>query len=156
MKNKGKLLLVFPVIIALILAIGTLLPLRTQAMSARSQTVHVGKGTSTSHIHYVRPANYHVASVGQNLSYGGGPVMAGTAQVYAIFWEPTGSSVSANYNSLILRYFGDVGNTGLYANNRQYTDSTGAAPRNATWLARGSIHRRIRPLRCKIAIYRMR
>ena len=57
--------------------------------------------------------------------------MAGTAQVYAIFWEPTGSFVSANYNSLILRYFGDVGSTGLYANNTQYTDSTGAAPSKA-------------------------
>lgn len=67
-----------------------------------------------------------------NLAYGGGPVMAGTAQVYAIFWEPTGSTVSANYNSLILRYFGDVGSSGLYANNTQYTDATGAAPSNAT------------------------
>lgn len=132
MKNKGKLLLVFPVVIALILAVGTLFPLRTQAMTARSQTVHDGNGTPVSHIHYVRPANYNIASVGENLSYGGGPVMGGTAQVYAIFWEPTGSSVSANYNSLILRYFGDVGGTGLYANNTQYTDSTGAAPSNAT------------------------
>ncbi len=64
-----------------------------------------------------------------NLNYGGGPVMGGTTNVFAIFWEPTGS-VSANYNSLITRYFGDVGGQGLYNINSQYSDSTGAVPTN--------------------------
>ncbi|MBV9258282.1 MAG: hypothetical protein JO215_09710, partial [Ktedonobacteraceae bacterium] len=47
-------------------------------------------------------------------------------------------NVSANYNALIQRYFNDVGGSGLYANNTQYTDSSGAAPSNAvlagTWV----------------------
>jgi hypothetical protein len=73
-----------------------------------------------------QPKNFRYAA-GNNLNYGGGPVMGGTANVYAIFWEPTGN-VSANYNSLIERYFNDVNGTGLYNNNSQYTDSGGNAP----------------------------
>ena len=60
-----------------------------------------------------------------NVTYHGGPVMAGEMQVYAIFWEPAGSSVSPRYNHLLRRYFRDVGGSGLYANNRQYPDGTG-------------------------------
>src|SRR5437588_9524486 len=66
-----------------------------------------------------------------NLQYHGGPVMAGTANAYAIFWEPTGSYVSSTYNGLILRYFGDVGSSRLYHNNTQYTQSGGGFPSNA-------------------------
>ncbi|HZO75347.1 MAG TPA: hypothetical protein VFB60_24285 [Ktedonobacteraceae bacterium] len=66
---------------------------------------------------------------GNNLNYNGGPVMGGTTNVFAIFWEPTGN-VSANYQSLIQRYFGDVGGNGIYNNNSQYNDSTGAVPTN--------------------------
>lgn len=73
----------------------------------------------------VRP---HASS--NNLIYNGGQVEYGTTTVYAIFWEPTGS-VSANYNSLILRYFKDVGATGLYRNNTQYKDSSGRAASGA-------------------------
>ena len=59
-----------------------------------------------------------------NLSYHGGSVMTGTANTYAIFWEPTGN-VATNYNSLIQQYFGDVGGSGLYHINTQYTNSSG-------------------------------
>jgi hypothetical protein len=62
-----------------------------------------------------------------NLNYGGGPVMSGTTNVYAIFWEPTGN-VQSGYNSLIQRYFNDVNGTGLYKNNTQYKDSSGRYP----------------------------
>jgi hypothetical protein len=100
-------------------------------MTLHGQTVR--NNIPVARIHYLRPASYKLApNASDNLSYNGGSVMAGTAQVYAIFWEPTGSSVSANYNSLILRYFADVGKTGLYANNTQYTDTSGVAPGNAT------------------------
>lgn len=126
MKKNSTPFLVFP-IAAIMLAVTMLLPLRTHAMSDHG----VGKSVAITRIHYIRPTNYNVASAGGNLAYGGGPVMAGTAQVYAIFWEPSGSTVSPNYNSLILRYFGDVGSSGLYANNTQYTDTTGAAPSGA-------------------------
>ena len=61
--------------------------------------------------------------------------MAGTANVYAIFWEPTGSFVSPNYNSLILQYFGDVGKSSLYRNNTQYKDSKANFPSNSALAA---------------------
>ncbi|GCE23070.1 hypothetical protein [Dictyobacter kobayashii] len=66
---------------------------------------------------------------GNNLNYGGGPVMGGTTNVFAIFWEPTGN-VSSTYQGLIQRYFGDVNGSGLYNNNTQYTDSAGNVPSN--------------------------
>ncbi len=53
------------------------------------------------------------------------------ANAYAIFWEPTGSYVSPTYNSLIRRYFGDVGGSPLYHNNTQYTQTGGGFPNNA-------------------------
>lgn len=58
--------------------------------------------------------------------------MAGTTQVFAIFWEPTGTFVGSTYNDLLKRYFGDVGGSPLYHNNVQYTDKSGKAPQNAT------------------------
>ena len=67
-----------------------------------------------------------------NLSYHGGPVMTGTTNAYAIFWEPTGN-VATNYNSLIQRYFGDIGGSSLYHNNIQYTNSSGGYASNATF-----------------------
>ena len=70
-------------------------------------------------------------STGANVTYHGGPVMFGTTNVYAIFWEPPSSSVSANYNSLIKRYFGDVGGSPLYKINSQYPQTGGAFPSNA-------------------------
>lgn len=66
-----------------------------------------------------------------NLTYHGGPVMSGTMQVYAIFWEPTGSSVSPTYNSLITRYFGDAGSSPLCQNTAQYQDANGNRPSGA-------------------------
>ena len=78
----------------------------------------------------LRRHNNAVPFAGSNLTYNGGPVMGGTTNVFAIFWEPTGN-VSANYNSLIQRYFGDVGGSPLYNNNIQYTDSGGNFPSNA-------------------------
>jgi hypothetical protein len=61
-----------------------------------------------------------------NMTYNGGPVMEGVMNVYLIFWEPTGStSVSANYNSLITRYFNDAGNSTLYQMGQQYPDNLG-------------------------------
>ena len=66
-----------------------------------------------------------------NVTYHAGPVIAGEMQVYAIFWEPRGSFVSSKFNMLLKRYFRDVGGSGLYANNGQYTDSSGQAPTGA-------------------------
>ena len=81
------------------------------------------------------------ASASNNLVYNGGPVMAGTANVYAIFWEPT-NNVDSSYNSLIQRYFGDISGSGLYNNNTQYTDSSGqyasATQLAGSWVDNGS------------------
>jgi hypothetical protein len=71
------------------------------------------------------------AVTSSNVLYHGGPVMAGEMQVYTIFWEPRGSFVSPKFNMLLKRYFRDVGGSGLYANNKQYTDSAGQAPTGA-------------------------
>lgn len=65
-----------------------------------------------------------------NLSYRGGPVITGTANIYAIFWEPS-NNVAANYNTLILQYFNDVGSSPLYQIASQYTQSGGGFPSNA-------------------------
>ena len=59
------------------------------------------------------------------------PRDGGEMQVYVIFWEPRGSFVSSKFNMLIRRYFRDVGDSGLYANNAQYPDSSGQAPAGA-------------------------
>jgi hypothetical protein len=66
-----------------------------------------------------------------NVIYHGGPVMAGNMKAYAIFWEPIGSLVSSAYDELLERYFRDVGDSGLYANNQQYTQMDGRAPMHA-------------------------
>jgi hypothetical protein len=66
-----------------------------------------------------------------NLIYHGGPVVANIMRVYAIFWEPDRTFVGPGYNSLLMRYFSDIGDSSLYANNIQYTDSTRNAPDGA-------------------------
>ena len=71
------------------------------------------------------------ASSTSNLIYHGGPVMAGNMKAYVIFWEPSGSFVSPTYNELLQRYFRDIGDSGLYANNQQYTQTDGRAPTHA-------------------------
>jgi len=68
---------------------------------------------------------------GANLLYANGPIMPGAVKVYVVFWEPGGSYTSTGYNQLILRYFNDIGFSGLYRNNMQYIDSSGEAPRGS-------------------------
>jgi len=89
-------------------------------------------GVTTQHTHSHTPHMFirqktkaqMLQQLGSNLNYGGGPVMAGTMRVFAIFWEP-GNNVSSSYNSLITRYFGDVGGSQLYQINAQYTQTGG-------------------------------
>jgi hypothetical protein len=68
---------------------------------------------------------------GGNLAYHGGPVMHANT-VVPIYWTPAGSTVSANYESVINQYFADVSHdSGLSSNvyyaAQQYTDGSGAA-----------------------------
>lgn len=110
-----------------------MMPLRASAATTSSAshrpTHHRAHFFLKKSVHHYQNAS--LLASGNHLNYGGGPVMGGTTNVYAIFWEPTGN-VSANYNSLIQRYFGDVGGSSLYNNNTQYTDSSGNVPSNTT------------------------
>ena len=109
----------------------------TSARTAKSPSAHLFPSRKASFLsgpHFAAAsanANANANAATPRLPYQGGPVMAGTAQVYAIFWEPTGSTVSASYNSLIKRYFSDVGGSPLYQNLKQYPQTGGAFPSNA-------------------------
>jgi len=63
---------------------------------------------------------------GSNLSYHGGPVMH-TNSTYAIYWVPSGYSVSAGYESLLDQFLIDVGvdsgkTSNVYYSDTQYSD----------------------------------
>ncbi len=104
--------------------------------SATSASAATVQGTTSRHIaHFLPHPGKSAGAVkpydSSNLSYHGGFVQGGTTYVYAIFWEPTGN-VSSSYHSLIERYFNDVGSSGLYNNNTQYSDWTGGRPSYST------------------------
>jgi len=102
------------------------------------------------------PATHaHAAAAANNLVYNGGSVMAGTTNIYAIFWEPTGQ-VSANYHALIERYFTDVGSSPLYQNNTQYTQSSGGSPTNSRLAGVGQIPVGIPLVLCSTRIFSRR
>lgn len=103
-----------------VLVLTALMPLSASAASASShRTPHFFLKSSLQHV------SSNVALLrGRNMTYHSGPVMAGTANVYAIYWEPT-NNVQSGYNSLIQQYFGDVNGSGLYKNNTQYTQTGG-------------------------------
>ncbi|HLG61454.1 MAG TPA: hypothetical protein VKY19_05950 [Ktedonosporobacter sp.] len=113
--KKGRELLLIPLLAFALLIMVLAGPLNARAASTPLMGVHVSQ---------IKTAQLAQPNV-NNLLYHGGPVMGGTAHVFAIFWEPTGSFVSANYNSLITRYFNDIGGSSLYHNNTQYHDSGG-------------------------------
>lgn len=132
---KKQAFLVFGFVTLALSAVMMILPLQAMAATDVSAKHHQHHAP-----HFFFKKGYHgpgIYASGGNLNYGGGPVMGGTVNVYAIFWEPTGN-VSASYNSLIERYFNDVNGSGLYNNNTQYTDSSGDVPSNetlaATWV----------------------
>ncbi len=126
MQKRVRRYLVLSVLtLCAILSVSLIMPFTANAAVRHSAQA------SQPHFLWARHGAKGFASAGTNLTYNGGPVMAGTMHVYAIFWEPTGSYVSSSYNGLIQRYFGDVGSSGLYHNNTQYADSTGGVASNA-------------------------
>ncbi len=74
----------------------------------------------------VRVKGSAAPAFGSNLDYHGGPVMKKKNVAYAIYWQPptlqngNPSHVSATYHSLIERFFGDFGGTGLNKVATQY------------------------------------
>jgi len=120
-----KRIVPFLVLPALVLAFAALAPTAMNTFAAAPQHMP----------HFFRKAQVKQnAPQANNLVYHGGPVMNGTAKVYAIFWEPTGSHVQSGYNALLQQYFGDINGSGLYHNNTQYKNSAGTYP-SATGLA---------------------
>jgi len=125
MKQRPKLLLLLP-LLTLTLVAGLLMN-PSSVHAASSQVLQ-----STPHFYWVQGrAPKSGGPTTSNLIYHGGPVMAGEMKAYAIFWEPSGSFVSSTYNKLLKRYFRDIGDSGLYENNEQYTDTSGQAPTDA-------------------------
>ena len=72
-----------------------------------------------------------------NLVYNGGPVMH-TNTVYAIYWFPSGYTLSPTYENTINQYFTDVaaasgGNSNVYSVATQYYDTTGPIQYHSTF-----------------------
>jgi len=86
------------------------------------------------HVHLFPPVRTGLrnATPPVNLQYYGGPVIhAGT--MYLIYWLPPGFFMSPAYQTLINRYFTDVGATPLFNIVTQYPDGSGP-PLNASTL----------------------
>ncbi|HLJ36600.1 MAG TPA: hypothetical protein VKU38_23285 [Ktedonobacteraceae bacterium] len=128
MRQRVRMLVTALVIIGTFMAI---IPTGVSAASSASSSSTTKQNQQSNSPHLFFKGNVRPQPLaGSNLNYGGGPVMTGTTNAYAIFWEP-GNNVSANYNSLIKRYFGDVGGSQLYQINNQYTQTGGGFPSNA-------------------------
>jgi hypothetical protein len=74
---------------------------------------------------------------GSNLVYHNGPVMR-TNTTYAIYWVPSGFSVSAGYQSLINGFLGNVAadsgkTSNVYWSDAQYRDTTGSIAYSSTF-----------------------
>ena len=94
----------------------------------------VNAAATTNAGHFMRIQRTHTAhsatplATQSNMTYHGGSVMTQTANVFAIFWEPSGSTVSSSYNSLLRRFFNDVHGTTYYTILQQYKNSSGSGP----------------------------
>src|SRR5712692_7799500 len=67
-----------------------------------------------------------------NMTYHSGSLVIGPHTTHVVYWEPAGSTVTANYHMFIERYLTDVAAdsgrvTNVYATDTQYTDSTSTA-----------------------------
>ncbi|HEX3642159.1 MAG TPA: hypothetical protein VHV10_12785 [Ktedonobacteraceae bacterium] len=68
-----------------------------------------------------------------NLSYYGGHVIDGIANVYLIFWiDAAFQPATPGYVSLVEQFVKDIGQSPLYANLLQYYDASGRCPASAT------------------------
>ncbi|HJT57875.1 MAG TPA: hypothetical protein VJ761_15340 [Ktedonobacteraceae bacterium] len=121
-----------PYIVLLLIALlaGGAMSMATPTSAQASGNVSPVVGKNQPHLFHPRGKAPLQIGSGGNVSNHGGSVMNGNSYVYAIFWEPTGR-VSANYNTLIKRYFVDVGFSPLYQIAQQYGDDTGVPPVNA-------------------------
>jgi hypothetical protein len=66
------------------------------------------------------------AAAQPQLQYLGGPVERQTSTNFTVFWQPAGATISASYQSLVNRYFSDVGGSSFYGLLTQYGDTGGS------------------------------
>jgi len=77
-------------------------------------------------------ARTQTSSGSGNLTYHNGPVMLSN-NTYAIYWAPAGHPISSTYQTLLNRYFTDVGGTSFFNIATQYYQNPGPAyPANAS------------------------
>jgi hypothetical protein len=100
--------------------LGLVSPAGTQPAAAQGPTTVI-------HIYHTRDwhqQNAPLAISAANLIYHTGPVMH-TLQAFAIYWAPSGHAISSAYQTLLNRYFGDIGGSGMYNIVTQYYDNPG-------------------------------
>jgi hypothetical protein len=109
-------------------------------MTAGVRTAHAQ--TPPPHVHLMPPPSQGAtlrpaAPAGVNLLYHGGPVVH-TGKMYAIYWLPPGALTSPTYQTLINRYFTDIGGTPFYNILSQYPDgccpTTNTSTLGGTWV----------------------
>jgi hypothetical protein len=96
------------------------------AVSGASAQAQSATGEHQSHIHGIAFAHGSSRFGGgrvNNLTYHGGPVMQSGNTVYAIFWVPSGYSVSSGYQSVTNQYFTDVAAASGQASNVYWSDT---------------------------------
>lgn len=124
MKHTVRTLIFTPFLALAMMALAFASPLTAGAAAAQPQAHFAAHAVIVPHAQAVTPFAQ------PNLTYHGGPVQTGTANIFTIFWQPT-NNVSTKYHSLLNQFYGDIGGTGLYHNNIQYTQTGGAHPTSA-------------------------
>lgn len=81
---------------------------------------------------YNPPPRVDPGSTTQNVTYGGGKVLDGKTNIYAIFWSDSSyQQPTPTYISLVTRFLNDFGSSPMYADLLQYTNASGNAPTSA-------------------------
>jgi hypothetical protein len=109
-------------------------------MAARpSPSNPAGKALGIVPVHGKSGNATRLSSAGSNLSWHNGPVMHSNT-VHAIYWIPSGYSVSASYRSTIDGFFANVAaaaasgsSNDVYFSDTQYYDGSGNIAFNSTW-----------------------
>jgi len=102
----------------------------SSSAAVRGTTIRTSNGLA----HYLPVPGHRVTpdQTQSNLIYHTGGVIMKKSNTYAIYWDPptmqngSASFFSAQYQTLLDRYFGDVGGNGLYKNNTQYYQIKGS------------------------------
>lgn len=132
--HRGNLLNIFVVVLTIAFNIGVMLRISNVGASTISRV----ENSHTSPQSPCAIPTYNGQPTPTNLEYFCGPVLQGSIQEYVLFWEPSPPScpscvVDSHYNDLLIRYYKDVGNSGLFNLLSQYSDNNGNKPTGATY-----------------------